>query len=146
MGDTLLQLSGDVLGHQLSVHIGVANLDDVQLHGLADKLLHALAVLLDLHAALADDHAGAGHVQVNGDDLVAALDLDLGDTGSEQQLLQVHTDLVILDQKIADLLIAGIPTGIPVFDDAHSEAVGINFLSHKTVSLPYSFSATASVT
>ena len=42
VGDTLLQLSGDVLGHQLSVHIGVADLDDVQLHGLADELLNCL--------------------------------------------------------------------------------------------------------
>ena len=38
---------------------------------------------------------------------------------------------MILDQKIADLLIAGIPTGIPVFDDADPQAMGINFLSHK---------------
>ena len=56
--NTLLQLSGDVLGHQLRVHIGVADLDDVQLHGLADELLNVLAVPLDLLAALADDHAG----------------------------------------------------------------------------------------
>ena len=131
--DTLLQLSGDVLGHQLRVHIGVADLDDVQLHGLADQLLHVLAILLDLLAALADDHAGACHVQVDGDDLVAALDLDLGDTGGKQQLLQVHTDLVVLDQQVADLLIAGIPTGIPVFDDAHAHAMGIDFLTHLTV-------------
>ncbi len=138
--------SGDVLGHKLGVHIGVADLNDVQLHGLADELLNALAILLDLRAALADDHAGTGHMQVNGDNLAAALDLDLGDTGCIQELLQVHADLVILYQEVAYLLIAGIPTGIPVFDDAHAEAVGINFLSHKTVSLPYSFSATASVT
>ena len=144
--NTLLKLSGDILGHQLRVHIGVADLHDVQLHGLADKLLNALAVLLHLGAALADDHTGTGHMQVNGNDLAAALDLDLGDTGRIQELLQVHADLVILHQKVAHLLIAGIPTGIPVFDDAHAEAVGINFLSHKTVSLPYSFSATASVT
>ena len=78
--------------------------------------------------------------------IVAALDLDLGYACTVQALLDELADLVIFDQKIADLLIAGIPTGIPVFDDAHSEAVGINFLSHKTVSLPYSFSATASVT
>ena len=146
VGNTLLQLGSDVLSHKLRVHIGIADLNDVQLHGLADELLNALAILLDLGAALADDHTGTGNMHINGDDLAAALDLDLGDTGSKQELLQVLTDLVILYQKVAHLLIAGIPTGIPVFDDAHAEAVGINFLSHKTVSLPYSFSATASVT
>ena len=45
-------------------------------------------------------------------------------------------DLLILDDQIAHLLITGIPTGIPVFDDAHAQAVGIYFLSHKTVLLP----------
>ena len=117
--NTLLQLSGDVLSHKLGVHIGVADLNDVQLHGLADELLNALAILLDLRAALADDHAGTGHMQVNGDNLAAALDLDLGDTGCIQELLQVHADLVILYQEVAYLLIAGIPTGIPVYEDGY---------------------------
>ena len=38
------------------------------------------------------------------------------------------------DQQVADLLVTGIPAGIPVFDDADAHAVGINFLSHETVS------------
>ena len=41
-------------------------------------------------------------------------------------------DLIVEDQKIAHLLTAGIPTGIPVLDDAHAHTVGIYFLSHKT--------------
>ena len=131
VGDTLLQLLGNVLSHQLSVHVGVADLDDVELGGLADHLLNSQAGGLDVLALLADDHAGTGAVQVDGDAAVAALDLDLGNLSVVQVLLQVVTDLLVLDQKIADLLIAGIPTGIPVLDDAHAHAVGINFLSHK---------------
>ena len=112
------------------------DLDDVQAHLLADQLLHSEAILLDLLAALADDHARPGAVEEDGDDVVAPLDLDLGNAGAVQGLLQVLADLLILDDQIADLLITGIPTGIPVFDDAHAQAVGINFLSHKTVLLP----------
>ena len=134
--DTLLQLLGDVLRHQLGVHVGVADLDDVQAHLLADQLLHSETILLDLLAALADDHTRPGAVEEDGDDFVAPLDLDLGNTGAVQGLLQVLADLLILDDQIADLLITGIPTGIPVFDDAHAQAVGIYFLSHKTVLLP----------
>ena len=132
--DTLFQLLSDILRHQLGVHVGVTNLDDVQLHLLADELLNGKAILLDLLAALADDHAGAGAVQENSDHVAAALDLNLGNAGTVQGLFQVLTDLLILDDQITDLLFTGIPTGIPVFDDAHTQAVGINFLSHKLLS------------
>ena len=44
------------------------------------------------------------------------------------------TDLVIFNDQVADLLVSGIPAGVPVFDDADAHAVGINFLSHETVS------------
>ncbi len=103
--NTLLQLSGDVLGHQLRVHIGVADLDDVQLHGLADELLNVLAVPLDLLAALADDHAGAGAVQVDLDLGVVALDLDLGDAGGVQGLLQILPQVVVFNDQIAHFFV-----------------------------------------
>ena len=53
--------------------------------------------------------------------------------GSVQQLLQVDADLVVLDQQVADLLVTGIPAGIPVLDDAHTHTMGIDFLTHLTV-------------
>ena len=71
-------------------------------------------------------------MQEDGDAAVGALDLDLGHLGVEELLLQEVADLLVLDKQIADLLTAGIPTGIPVLDDAHAHTVGINFLSHKT--------------
>lgn len=53
-------------------------------------IFNGQAVLLDLlAAALADDDAGAGAVQVDANLGVVALDLDLGDTGGIQGLLQV---------------------------------------------------------
>src|SRR5699024_3420950 len=112
--DALLQLLGDVLSHQLGVHVDVLDLDDVQSHALADHLLQGQAQTLDVSAALADDHAGTGAVQVDAHLGVVALDLDLGDTGRVQGLLQVIADLLVLHQQIADLLVAGVPAGVPV--------------------------------
>ena len=66
--------------------------------------------------------------------IAAALDLDLGHAGAVQGLFQVFTDLLVLHDQVADLLVTGIPAGIPVFDDAHAQAVGIDFLSHKRFS------------
>ena len=129
--NTLLQLLSDVLSHQLSVHLGVADFHDVQLDLLADHLLHSQTILLDLLTALADDNTGTGAVQVDGNGVIAALDLNLGNAGTVQGLLEILADLLILDDQVADLLFTGIPTGIPVFDDADPQAMGINFLSHK---------------
>ena len=121
--NTLLKLLGDVLSDELSVHVGIADLDDVEL-----------------------DHTRTRAVHEQGDDVVGALDLDLGHARAVQGLLEELADVVIFNDQVADLLVLGIPTGVPVFDDANAHAVGINFLSHKTVSSLYSFSATASVT
>ena len=57
-GNPLLQLLGNVLGHQLCVQIGAANLHDVQVHALAQAGFHILAQVLNLRAGLANDHAG----------------------------------------------------------------------------------------
>ena len=131
-GDTLLQLGGDVLGHQLRVQVGAADLDDVQsdLLAVAELVLDGLTQLLDLLAALADDDAGAGDVEVDLDLRVVALDLDLGDAGGVQGLLQVLSDVVVFHEEVADLLGTGIPAGIPILDDADTQSVGVNFLSH----------------
>ena len=135
VGDALLQLLGDVLRHQLGVHVRGADLHDVELGGLADHLLHLQTGGLDVLALLADHHARAGAVEEDGHAAVGALDLHLGHLGVVQLLLQAVADLLVLDKEVSHLLAAGIPTGIPVLDDAHAHAVGINFLSHKTVSL-----------
>ena len=136
MRDTLFELLGNVLSDELSVHVGIADLDDVELDLLADHLFHSQTILLDLLAALADDHARPGAVEEDGDDFVAPLDLDLGNTGAVQGLLQVIADLLVLDQQVAHQLVLGVPTGVPILDDTHAQAVGIYFLSHKTVLLP----------
>ena len=45
-------------------------------------------------------------------------------------LLQKLSDVVIFNDQIADLVLAGVPAGIPVLDNANTQTMGINFLSH----------------
>src|SRR5699024_5082736 len=113
-GDPLLQLGGDVLGHQLGVQVGAADLDDVQGNALANHALDQQPQPLNLGAALADDHARAGAVDVDADLLVVPLNLNLGDAGAVEGLLQVLADVVIFDNQVADFIVAGIPAGVPV--------------------------------
>lgn len=82
---------------------------------------------------------------IDADLRAVALDLDVRDACGIQGLLQVLADLVVLNDQVADLLVTGIPAGIPIFDDADTHAVRINFLSHIFCLLPYAFSATTMV-
>lgn len=61
-------------------------------------------------AALADRHAGLGAVDVHlqpgsTGGIGGALDLNLGDAGAVQTLLQHLADLVVLNQGVAELLL-----------------------------------------
>ena len=102
--DALLKLLRDVLGNQLRVGVGGADLDDRESDGLADQLFHFLAETLDLLAALADHDAGSGAVNVDADLGGVALDLDGGDTGGIKGLFQIPADFEILNNQVADLV------------------------------------------
>ena len=62
--------------------------------------------------------------------------LDGGNTGGIEGLFQKLADLVVFDDQIADLIFSGIPSGVPVLDDADAQAMRINFLSHNSASFP----------
>ena len=122
--------SSEVLSNQLSVQVRAANFHNVQSNGLAQLGFDLLAQLLDLLATLADHDAGAGAVDVDLDLCVVSFDFDLSDAGGIEGGLQPLTDVVVLDDQIADLVSAGIPTRVPIFDHANAQSMGINFLSH----------------
>ena len=61
---------------------------------------------------------------------VVTLDLDLGNTRRIQLILQVLTNVIILNQQVANLFRAGIPAGVPILDYANAQSMGIHFLSH----------------
>ena len=134
--NTLLDLLCDVLRYELSIGIGGADLNDGDRYGLAYHLLDGQADALDLCAALADNDAGSGAVDIDAYLIGIALDLDGRNTGGIEGLLQVVADIVVFNDKIADLVCTGVPTGIPVLDNADAHAVRINFLSHLFCLLP----------
>ena len=55
---------------------------------------------------------------------------DVADTGGVVFLLEHFAELVILNEVVREILLAGIPAGAPVEDHANASAVGIYFLSH----------------
>ena len=132
-GDTLLELRGNVLRDELRVHVGAADLNDVEGDRLAELGFHLLAQSLDLRAALADDDTGTGAVDVDLDLCVVSFDFDLGDTGGIEGALEVLTDVVVLDDQITDFVLTGIPTRVPVLNYADAQSMGINFLSHSNL-------------
>ena len=134
-GDTLLELRGNVLCDELCVQVGAADLNDVEGNGLAKLGFDLLTQDFDLRAALADDDTGAGAVDADLDLGVVAFNFDLGDAGGVEGGLQILTDVVVLDDQIADLILTGIPTRVPIFNYADAQSMGINFLSHSNLLL-----------
>ena len=80
--DAAGELLGDALRDELSVDLGVLDLEDVQLDLLAGQLLEVAADAVGLGAAAADDDARTGGVDVDADAVTGALDLHLGDAGA----------------------------------------------------------------
>ena len=70
--------------------------------------------------------------------LAVSLDFDLGDTEVVELLFERLTQLVVLGESSAEILLACVPTGIPIFDYAHTQSVRINFLTHN-LNLPLVF-------
>ena len=128
--DALFQLGSNVLGNQLCVGVRVLDFDDVERYRLAQHLLHFLAELFDVLAALADDDARASAGDEDLDSAVAALDLDGRNACCVQGLLQILTDVVVFHEKVAELIVLGEPAGIPIFNYADTKTVRINFLAH----------------
>ena len=126
----LLQLLGDVLGHELGIGVGHLDLHDVDVGGTAQESFDVLLERLDARAAAADNHAGLGGEDVDGHTVGTALDIDMADTGGVVFLLEHFAELVILNEVVREILFAGIPAGAPVEDHANASAVGIYFLSH----------------
>ena len=140
--DPLLELGCDVLCNQLSVRVGVSDFDYRKSNALADKLFNFKSEGLYRLTALADDDTGSGAVDEYADLRAVTFDLYFRNAGRIKLLLEEPADLVIFNYQIADFVFSCVPSGIPVFDNADSQSVGINFLTHNSASFPYSFSAT----
>ena len=128
------ELLGDALRDELGVHLGVLDLEDVQLNLLAGELLEVGAKLVRLGAAAADDDAGARRVKVDADALARALDLHLGHACALEARRHESADLDVLDHVVAVALALlgriGEPTRPVIGRDPQAVAARVDFLSH----------------
>ena len=129
-GDALLQLLGDVLSHQLRVGVRHLDLHDVDVGGAAQERFHVLLQGFDARAAAADDHTGLRGEDVDGHAVSGPLNVNVADTGGIVLFLQHFAKFVILHEVIREILLAGIPAGAPIVDNANASTVGIYFLTH----------------
>src|SRR5215218_6362289 len=129
-GDAALELGGDVLGHQLRVGLGLADLDDVEEDLVLGELLQVLLHGLDARAALADDDARPSGVHVDLHLVGRALDLHLGDARVVERLLHELADPDVLMEPLRVVLVLE-PLGVPGLDDPEAEPDRMNFLAQR---------------
>ena len=93
---------------------------DVERNSLADSLFKVRLQLFDLCAAAADDHAGLRYVDIDANALCVTFDLDLGYTGGSERFQEILAKLIVFHEGVAEVLLLGIPTRFPVFDNTDS--------------------------
>src|SRR5690606_50533 len=117
------------------VRFGLLHFDDVQEHLVLGELLNLGLELLDAGALLADHDARAGGVNIDLDLVGRALDLDAGDPGAVELLLEEPAKLNVLMKKPA-VVALGVPTAVPSAGNAQAETNRIDFLTHSLILLP----------
>src|SRR5688572_23693704 len=127
--DAALQLLRDVVGDQLGVNLGLADLDDVEADFRARHLGKVGAQLLDVGALLADDDARARGVDRDPRLLGRTLDHDPRHTRLSQTVGKVLLELQILMQQLGEIAVR-VPARIPRPIDADAQADRIDLLSH----------------
>ena len=135
-GNSLFECLSDALSGQLRIGLRSSQFYDVQDNALASELFQFVLQLIDAVAAAADDHTGLGGENVD-PHLVLGSSFDdyLGYACQIQFLLDEFSDLVIFDKIIREVLLVRVPFGIPVFNNAHSESMRANFLTHNNLLL-----------
>jgi len=128
------QLLSNALGNKLCFHLGVLDLEDVQLDLLARQLLKLAADAVCFSAAAADNDARTCRVDIHTDTVAGALDFDLGDTGALHARGHELADTDVFANEVL-VPLAGFgavskPVRYVIGGDAESEPVRVNFLSH----------------
>src|SRR5262249_22586396 len=119
---------------ELRVHLGVLDLEDVELDLLAGQLLEVAADAVGLGAAATDDDPRAGGVDVDTDAVTRALDVDLGDARALHALAHHapdrHVFLDVVAVALARASAVGEPTAAVLGRDAEAEPVRVDLLPH----------------
>src|SRR5215475_4344045 len=85
---------------------------------------------VDLDARLADHDPRPRRVDVDRDPLLVLADQDVGQARVRELVVDVLADANVLEDVVRELLLACVPVGLPVVDDAHAESARMNLLAH----------------
>ena len=114
---------------RVGVGFRLLHFDDVQEDFVLRKLLNFSLELLDASALLADHDARTSRVNVDLHLVRGALDLDAGDAGAEELLLQVFAKLDVFMEELR-VVALGEPAAVPGPGDSEAKSNWINFLTH----------------
>src|SRR5262249_3583953 len=128
--DTVRELLPDRLRDELRVELGALDLVDVDVDVLLGERVQLFAQRVDLDARLADDDARARGVDVDRDPLLVLADQDVGQPRVRELRVDVLADLDVLEDVAREFLLAGVPVGLPVVDDAYAETPWMDLLAH----------------
>ena len=128
--DAALELLGNGLGDEVGVQLGALDLDDLDVDRAVGDLLELLAQSVDLGALLADHDTWASRGDDDLDLVACALDLDLGDGGTGQLLVQELPNGQVVCQVLGVILV-GVPTAAPLFGDTEAEPGRAYLLTHR---------------
>ena len=137
-GGSLLKLERDAFRNELCIEIGVLDFNNVDNNVFSRHFENACDVelqLVDFRAAAADDNARLCAVDEDLHAVGVALDLNLRHACALKLLLQILSQLIVGYERIAEDFVLREPSRIPVLDYAHTETVGIHFLTHLFVNL-----------
>src|SRR5437870_2522916 len=131
-GHPLLELEGDVLGHQLGVELGVDDLLDVEVDLLARARLQLVLQLLHLGALAPDDDARPRREDRDAGAVGRALDVDARDAGVVELVLDEAPDLHVLMEQVR-VVLGREPPRAPreLLHGAEAEADRMRLLAHR---------------
>lgn len=134
VSDLAFNLTGDGVGHDLSIKLGALYLEDVDLYILVGDLLEFFLEFVDFGTSLADDQARTRGAYGDGGQLESALDYDARYARLGKTHIEIFPQFVVLEQVVT-VFLAEVPVGIPAADDAQTVAYWIYFLSHSAYAL-----------
>jgi len=128
------ELFGDAFGDGVGVEVRLFDLEDLDGDGAAGHELELFLEAIDLGAFGADDEAGSGGLDDDGELGACALDEDVGDGGEGRRAVEAFVDefadAEVFDEEFAVERFGCVPAAFPGFCDAAAVSVWVDFLAH----------------
>ena len=128
-GDSTLQLTSNVVSHELGVQLRFPHLHDVQHNVLFGQKLKLFAELVDLGALAPDYDPRSRGVNVDTDPFGRTRDVHFSNAGVVQTAIDIALDHHILVHQVRKVTIGGEPLAVPGLNDPQAKAYRVCLLS-----------------